>query len=214
MENKIIRESKVKRLFDMTLSLAGIILSFPLWLLIAFAVNLEDGGPIFYAQNRVGKGGELFRLIKFRSMIKDAEKYSGPVWAKENDMRLTKLGRFLRATALDELPQLLSILRGDMSFVGPRPERPELDSQFNNTIPEFNLRHLVTPGLTGLAQVCGRYDTPPHDKIKYDLLYINKQSFFLDLWIICISFWITFKGKWEIRKDKFGFLKEILNRKK
>lgn len=163
---------------------------------------IEDGWPIFYFQKRVGKRERIFRAIKFRSMVKNAEKYTGPVWAEENDSRVTRIGRILRATAFDELPQLLSILKGDMSFVGPRPERPELVHQFNGAFPDFNLRHMVKPGLTGLAQVYGRYDTPPQHKLKYDLLYVKKQSFWLDLKLILLSFWITFRGKWESRKRK------------
>ncbi len=135
-------------------------------------------------------------------MIKDAEKQTGAVWAKEDDPRITKIGRILRATAMDELPQLLSILKGDMSFVGPRPERPELVTQFNGGIPNYNFRHVVKPGLTGIAQIYGKYDTPPQHKLKYDLLYIKKQNFWLDLKLIFLSFLITFQGKWQSRKKK------------
>ena len=196
------KEPFLKRPFDFTLSLIGIIISLPLWILIGLLIWLEDRGPVFYSQYRVGKDGKIFKAIKFRSMIKDAEKQTGAVWAKEDDPRITKIGRILRATAMDELPQLLSILKGDMSFVGPRPERPELVTQFNGGIPNYNFRHVVKPGLTGIAQIYGKYDTPPQHKLKYDLLYIKKQNFWLDLKLIFLSFLITFQGKWQSRKKK------------
>lgn len=135
-------------------------------------------------------------------MIKDAEKHTGAVWASENDTRITRVGRILRATAMDEFPQLLSILKGDMSFVGPRPERPELVTLFNGGISNYDLRHNVRPGLTGLAQIFGKYDSPPKHKLKYDLLYVRKQSFWLDLKLIFLSFWVTLRGKWESRQKK------------
>lgn len=196
------KEPFLKRPFDLTLSSIGIIISFPLWILIGFLIWLEDRRPIFYFQERVGKNGKIFRIRKFRSMIKNAEEKTGAVLAEENDPRVTRVGRILRATAMDELPQLLSIFKGDMSFVGPRPERPELVTEYNGGIPDYNRRHSVRPGLTGVAQVFGRYDTPPQHKLKYDLLYIKKQSFWLDLKLIFLSFWITFRGKWESRQRK------------
>lgn len=192
----------MKRLFDILLSSFGLILSSPLWLLFSLAIKLEDRGPIFYTQERVGKGGRVFKVLKFRSMVPDAEKHTGAVWATENDPRVTKVGRILRATAMDELPQLWNIFKGDMSFVGPRAERPELVSNFAKDVPNFNSRLLVRPGLTGLAQIYGRYDTNPKDKLRYDILYIKNQSFFLDLKLIFLSFWITFRGKWEHRGRK------------
>jgi len=191
-----------KRLFDIFLASIGLILSLPLWLIIAIAIKLEDGGPIFYSQERVGKDGKIFRILKFRSMIPDAEKDTGAIWASENDPRVTKVGRILRATAMDELPQLLNILKGDMSFVGPRPERPELVEEFTKKFPDFKKRFAVKPGLTGIAQIYGQYDTPPQHKLKYDLLYIKKQSFLLDLKLILLSFYITLRGKWQHRGKK------------
>ena len=199
---EIPKEPFLKRPFDFMLSLLGIIISMPLWILIPASIWVESRRPIFYYQYRVGKRGRVFRVRKFRSMIKDAEKHSGAVWAEENDSRITRVGRILRATAMDELPQLLSILKGDMSFVGPRPERPELVTRFNREIPNYDLRHLVKPGLTGVAQIFGRYDTLPKHKLKYDLLYVKKQNFWLDLKLMFLSFWITFKGKWESREKK------------
>jgi len=192
----------MKRLFDIFLSGIGLIGSSPLWLLFSLSIKLEDRGPIFYTQERVDKNGRVFKAIKFRSMIPDAEKHTGAVWASENDPRVTKVGRILRATAMDELTQLWNIFKGDMSFVGPRAERPELVEQFAKKIKDYNQRFLVTPGLTGMAQVYGSYDTPPQQKLRYDLLYVKKQSFLLDLKLIFLSFWITFRGKWESREKK------------
>ncbi|MDW8001812.1 MAG: sugar transferase [Deltaproteobacteria bacterium] len=198
-----ITQSTSKRLLDIGLSLIGLVFLSPIWLAIAIAILFEDGRPVFYRQLRIGKGGRPFEVIKFRSMVKDAEKFTGPILASENDPRVTKVGKFLRATALDELPQLLNILRGEMSFVGPRPERPELIEKIKEICPAFSKRHAVKPGLTGLAQVYGSYDTPPHRKLKYDLLYIRKWSFCLDLKLIFLSLVVTIKGKWECRGKKF-----------
>jgi lipopolysaccharide/colanic/teichoic acid biosynthesis glycosyltransferase len=199
----------LKRTFDIFLSLAGIIGSSPLWVIFSLAILIEDGLPIFYLQERVGKGGNIFMGIKFRSMIKDAEKDSGPVQAVENDPRITKVGRILRATAMDELPQLVNILKGDMSFVGPRALRPaekEVRGSPEETeiekIPGYQERLAVRPGLTGLAQVYLPGEALRSEKFKYDLEYIKKQSFFLDLKLIFLSFWITFRGKWESREKK------------
>jgi lipopolysaccharide/colanic/teichoic acid biosynthesis glycosyltransferase len=193
----------LKRIFDIILSAVGLLVSAPLWMIFSAAIKLGDGGPIFYAQNRVGKGGRIFKVYKFRSMIPDAEKQTGVVWASENDPRITKAGKILRATAMDELPQLWNIFKGDISFVGPRAERPELVQQFSKKIQNYHKRFLVKPGLTGIAQVYGSYDTPPQNKLRYDLLYIKNQSFFLDLKLIFLSFYITFRGKWESRQKKF-----------
>lgn len=199
----------LKRTFDFILSLSGIILSTPLWLLISLLIILEDGFPVFYLQERGGRCGRIFKAIKFRSMVKDAEKGAGPIQALENDPRITRVGRILRATALDELPQLINILRGDMSFVGPRALRPEeLEVRGNpevlsiEEIPGYERRLTVKPGLTGLAQVYLPTDAPRRDKFRYDLLYIKNQSFLLDLKLILLSFWITFRGKWEYRGKK------------
>jgi lipopolysaccharide/colanic/teichoic acid biosynthesis glycosyltransferase len=199
----------LKRPFDVVLSSLGILLSSPLWLLIALLIWLEDRGPVFYPQDRVGKGGRIFKAFKFRSMIKGAERDRGPVQAVENDPRVTKVGRILRATAMDELPQLLNILRGDMSFVGPRALRPHEKEALANPetkdiedIPGYQERHEVRPGLTGLTQVYLPGDTPRRKKFRYDLLYIKKRSFWLDMKLIVLSFWITFRGKWESRQAK------------
>jgi lipopolysaccharide/colanic/teichoic acid biosynthesis glycosyltransferase len=193
-----------KRALDVLLSGLGLALSGPVWLLVAAAIKLEDGGPVFYGQARVAQGGGgTFRVIKFRSMVPNAERMTGAVWAAAADPRVTRVGRFLRATALDELPQLLSIFKGDMSFVGPRPERPEFVRDFAKEIPRYQERFRVRPGLTGLAQIYGQYDSPPGRKLRYDLLYVRRQGFRLDLKLIALSFWITFRGRWERRGRKF-----------
>ncbi len=199
----------LKRLFDIVLSAIGLICSSPLWILFGLAIILEDRLPIFYLQERVGRGGMTFKAIKFRSMIKDAEKGTGPVQAVENDPRVTKVGRILRATAMDELPQLLNILKGDMSFVGPRALRPREKEVYGNpdeinieNVPGYKERLAVRPGLTGMAQVYLPTDALRSEKFQYDLLYIKKQSFLLDLKLIFLSFWITFRGKWESREKK------------
>lgn len=194
----------MKRLFDIGLSCVGLLFSSPLWVVIAVLVKLDAKGPVFYSQDRVGENGRIFKVLKFRSMVVDAEKQTGAVWACENDPRVTRAGRLLRATAMDELPQLWNIFRGDMSFVGPRAERPELVEQFARSVRDYRTRLAVKPGLTGLAQVFGRYDTLPQHKLKYDRLYIRRQSMGLDLRLIALSFVITLTGKWEHRGKRVG----------
>jgi lipopolysaccharide/colanic/teichoic acid biosynthesis glycosyltransferase len=204
-----VREPLLKRPFDFLLSLTGIIFSSPLWILFGLLIILEDGLPIFYFQERVGKGGNIFKAMKFRSMIKDAEKDTGPVQAVENDPRITRTGKILRATAMDELPQLVNILKGDMSFVGPRSLRPKEKEVYGNPdetsiedVPGYKERLAVRPGLTGVAQVYLPTDALRKEKFRYDLDYIKNQSFFLDLKLIILSFWITFRGKWQSRQKK------------
>ena len=199
----------LKRPFDILLSGFGLLVSIPLWVVIPLAVRLEDRGPVFYAQERVGRNGLIFKALKFRSMVKDAETESGPVQAVARDPRVTRVGRVLRATAMDELPQLVNILKGDMSFVGPRALRPN-EREVNGggaavpltAIPGYARRHLVRPGLTGLAQVYLPGEAPRRKKFRCDLLYIRKRSFCLDLKLIGLSFGITFRGKWESREPK------------
>jgi len=198
-----------KRPFDIALSFIGLVLSSPFWLLFSLLIWFQDRGPVFYEQERVGKDGRIFKALKFRSMIADAEKGSGAVQAVENDPRVTKIGRILRATAMDELPQLWNIFKGDMSFVGPRALRPNEkevhgnpDTRAIEDVPGYRERHAVRPGLTGLTQVYLPGDTPRRKKFRYDLLYIRKRSFWLDLKLIALSFWITFRGKWESRANK------------
>jgi len=192
-----------KRFFDLLLSTIGLVVSAPVWAVIAVCIKLDDRGPVFYTQVRLCRWEKVFRVYKFRSMVTGAEQGSGPVWASANDSRVTRIGKLLRATGADELPQLFNIFRGDMSFVGPRPERPELVDIFSQKIRNYNQRFSVQPGLTGLAQVYGRYDSSPRQKLCYDLLYIRRRSLWLDLKLISVSFWITFRGKWESRLRKF-----------
>ncbi len=176
----------VNRLFNLILAVVGIALSFPLWVATALAIKLESPGPVFYKQERVGKNGNLFTIIKFRSMRTDAEK-DGPVWAAKNDDRTTRVGKFIRKVRIDELPQLINVLRGEMSFVGPRPERPVFVEQLTELIPFYSQRHLVEPGLTGWAQVKYEYGSSVEDalqKLQYDLYYIKNASLFFDIWII------------------------------
>lgn len=174
----------IKRTMDIVVSgIATIVLS-PLFLITAIAVK-SDGGPAFYKQKRLTKDGKVFEILKFRSMRVDAEKYSGVVLsAGENDPRITKVGRIIRACRLDELPQLLNILKGDMSLVGPRPERPELQKEIEKEVPEFGLRLQAKAGLTGYAQVYGKYNTTFYDKLLMDLMYISKPSILEDLTIM------------------------------
>jgi len=199
----------MKRLFDVVVSGAGLIVFLPVSLLIALGIKLEDGGPVFFTQERVGRGCRTFRAYKFRSMIIDAERATGAVQATVNDPRVTRMGRILRATAFDELPQLWNIFRGDMSVVGPRPLRPgEADTTADGRhlpladIPGYEQRHRVRPGLTGLAQVHAARDLPRTGKFRYDLLYQRRASFCLDLKLIAQSFWITARGRWEQRGRK------------
>jgi lipopolysaccharide/colanic/teichoic acid biosynthesis glycosyltransferase len=199
-----------KRLLDVLLSGAGLIASSPLWALIAAAIKLESRGPVFFVQARVGEGGRHFDAIKFRSMVLDAEAGVGPVQATHHDPRVTRVGRVLRATALDELPQLWNIFRGDMSFVGPRALRPnEIETVGDGeampleAVPGFSTRCTVTPGLTGLAQIYLRRDVTRRQKFRYDLLYVRRRSFMLDVRLILLSFWISMRGRWEARQPKF-----------
>jgi lipopolysaccharide/colanic/teichoic acid biosynthesis glycosyltransferase len=199
----------IKRLFDATLAAIGLVVSAPLWIVIAIAIKLEDGGPVFFLQARVGLGGRVFNALKFRSMIPDAESSSGPVQAAEQDPRITRVGRLLRITAMDELPQLWNIFVGDMSFVGPRPLRPseveiEGDGQLVrlDEIPGYVERHRIRPGLTGLTQVYAPRDLSRANKFRLDLVYLERGSFWLDLKLIVLSFWITSRGQWETRGRK------------
>jgi len=196
-----------KRALDILLAGTGLIGSSPLWLLLAAVIKLEDGGPVFYSQERVGEGGRVFRAYKFRSMIPDAERGTGAIQATADDPRITRTGRVLRATAMDELPQLWNILVGDMSFVGPRPLRPgEVDVRGDGTlvalsdIPGYVERHQVRPGLTGLTQVYAPRDIARHNKFRLDRLYLERAGLCLDLKLILLSFWISFRGQWEAPK--------------
>lgn len=177
-------ERFLKRTMDVVLSSVSLILILPFLPLIALAIKLASPGPVFYLQERVGFGGKRFKLIKFRSMIEDAEKASGETYSSAEDPRVTSVGRVLRRFRIDELPQLVNVFKGDMSFVGPRPERPKFVADFEATLPGYNERHKVKPGITGLAQVRSYYDTEVESKLKYDLGYIYNHSFSLDLLIM------------------------------
>jgi lipopolysaccharide/colanic/teichoic acid biosynthesis glycosyltransferase len=199
----------VKRLFDVALAGAGLVASAPLWALFAAAIRIEDGGPIFYRQERVGQRGLLFNALKFRSMRPDAEAGVGAMQAVADDPRVTRVGRVMRATAMDELPQLWNILRGDMSFVGPRALRPgEVETSGGamvemDRIPGYATRTGVRPGLTGIAQIYAPRDLPRRQKFRYDRVYVLRQSMWLDLRLILLSFWISFLGTWESRDRKY-----------
>jgi lipopolysaccharide/colanic/teichoic acid biosynthesis glycosyltransferase len=202
--------SSAKRTLDVLLSSAGLVASAPLWLAIAAAIKLESQGPVFFTQARVGERGRLFDALKFRSMVDHAERELGPMQAAEHDPRVTRVGRILRATAMDELPQLWNIFRGDMSFVGPRALRPDEVEVRGGTeaipldaIPGFVERTSVRPGLTGVAQIYAPRDVLRRHKFRYDRLYIKRRSFGLDVRLIALSFWITFRGTWEARDRKF-----------
>ncbi|MFQ5850588.1 MAG: sugar transferase [Candidatus Binatia bacterium] len=203
------RPPLLKRPFDVLLAGLGLLFSLPLWALIAVLIKLDDGGPVFYGQERIGEGGKPFRILKFRSMVPDSDEKYGPLQAKDKDTRITRVGHILRATATDELPQLWNIFRGDMSFVGPKallPEEIEVGGD-GERIPQeqvsgYEERHRIMPGLTGLTQVFTPRDIPRKSKFRYDLLYIKKRSFWLDLKLIALSFWITLRGKWEDRGSK------------
>jgi lipopolysaccharide/colanic/teichoic acid biosynthesis glycosyltransferase len=200
----------LKRCFDVSLAAFGLVASAPLWAVLAAAIKLEDGGPVFFRQERVGLNGRVFDALKFRSMRPDAEALSGAVQATEHDPRVTRIGRLMRVTAMDELPQLWNIARGDMSFVGPRALRPgEIEAEGDGRlvaledVPGFAFRIRVRPGLTGLAQVYARRDLPRRQKFRYDRLYVETQSWLGDVRLILLSFWISLLGRWEVRGRKF-----------
>jgi lipopolysaccharide/colanic/teichoic acid biosynthesis glycosyltransferase len=204
------REYMLKRGMDMVLATIGLVVAAPIWLAIAAAVKLEDRGPVFYMQNRWGRHGRPFRVYKFRSMVPDADKKFGAVQARENDPRFTRVGRILRVTSLDEMPQLLNIWRGQMSWVGPRA-LPINERQVNDTaeVPDdavegFDLRCSVRPGLTGIAQIFAPRDVSRRHKFRYDRFYIERQSFWLDAKLIVLSCWISVRGRWENRGQKLS----------
>jgi len=196
------RTTPLKKTLDSLLSLLGIFVSAPLWILFPIAIKIEDRGPIFYRQRRIGKDSRVFDVLKFRTLLQNADQTVRP-WMSPDGQWVTRVGGFLRSTALDELPQLLNILKGEMSFVGPRAMPLNEFEDFKAKIPALEQRLMVRPGLTGLAQVYGNATRDARKKLRYDLLYIKNQSFWLDLKLIALSFWITFRGKWESRAKKF-----------
>ena len=186
-----------KRVFDLGVSFVGLVLCSPLMILTALAVRLDSKGPIIYRQTRSGQNRKVFDLYKFRSMISEAEAETGPVWSSENDPRITRVGRFIRKTRLDEMPQMWNVFKGDMSFVGPRPERPEIVKELVAEIPFFNERHNVKPGITGWAQVCFPYGSSvaaSMEKLSYDLYYIKNAGLGTDLAILFQTFKIILFG--------------------
>jgi len=203
-------EPLLKRPLDLAISLIMLLLSAPVTILIAIAIKLEDGSSVFYRQERWGRFGKKFMVLKFRTMIPDSDKKFGLKQAEENDHLITSVGRLLRATGLDELPQIINILRGEMSFVGPRAlavgelifDKTGRRVEYEKTAG-FQHRQVVRPGLTSLATIYIPKDSPAHRKFRYDLYYIRKLSFGLDLRLIALSFWISFRGKWETRQRKF-----------
>ena len=181
-----------KRLMDILLCSIAMIVAAPVMAVVAIAIKLEDGGPVFFKQKRMTRNGREFDILKFRSMIVDAEKYAGAVLATDNDPRITRVGKVIRATRLDELPQILNILKGDMSIVGPRPERKVIADEYCKDIPEFAYRLKVRGGLTGYAQIYGKYNTSAYDKLRLDLMYIENYSFMLDIKLIILTLRIIF----------------------
>lgn len=187
-----------KRIIDIILSMVGLVLTLPLFPIIALAIKLDSPGPVFFSQSRVGCKEKLFVLHKFRTMRADAEEKTGAVWAEKNDSRVTRLGKFLRNTRIDELPQLMNILRGDMSFVGPRPERPEFVEKLKQVIPYYSKRHFIKPGLTGWAQVKYSYGSSIEDaieKLRYDLYYIKNICPFLETIIFLETIKVVLFGR-------------------
>ena len=186
-----------KRPFDLAIIILAHLLLFPLflvlWIGISLAIWVGDRGSVFYLQERVGRSGRRFNVIKFRTMILDAESQTGPIWAEERDSRTTRVGRILRILHLDELPQVINILKGDMSVVGPRPERPELVERFSRDVPGFSERVRVRPGVAGLAQVRGTAQTRPRDKLRYDNLYIETLSPWMDIKLLFLSVWVVLR---------------------
>ncbi|EST11245.1 capsular polysaccharide biosynthesis protein [Sporolactobacillus laevolacticus DSM 442] len=184
----------IKRVFDILCASVGVVLAAPIILVFSLLIVLETPGSPFYVQERVGKNGKTFRLVKLRSMRKDAER-GGAKWAEAHDPRVTRVGRFIRKTRIDELPQLISVLKGDMSMIGPRPERPMFTEEFDREIPGFKNRLLVKPGLTGLAQVSGGYDLSPKEKLVFDLVYVRNLSPMLELKILLRTIKVLLTGE-------------------
>ncbi len=196
--NETLHEKKLyeflKRLLDIIASIVGIILTSPIILITCILVVLESPGNPIFKQERTGRRGREFNILKIRSMCLDAEK-NGPQWAEKEDSRVTKIGKFIRKTRIDELPQLFNVLKGDMSIVGPRPEREVFIREFEKTIPNFRQRVQIKPGLAGLAQVNGGYDIPATEKLMWDLIYIEKRNLYLDIIIILKTFSVIFTGE-------------------
>lgn len=183
----------IRRIVDIVVSMVGLVLSLPLMFIAGVLIKLDTPGPVFYVQERVGRHGKVFNMYKLRSMVVDAEK-QGAKWADKDDPRVTRIGRIIRKSRIDELPQLLNVLKGDMALIGPRPERPEFILEFNEDIPGFINRLQVRPGLTGWAQVNGGYDITPEEKLKLDMYYIQNRSIKLDLIIVFKTIRVIISG--------------------
>ncbi|EFF64335.1 sugar transferase [Turicibacter sanguinis] len=192
--NNVKRYYFIKRNFDIVISLMGLVLLSPIILFFSVLVYIESPGKVIFKQKRIGKNGSVFTLYKIRSMRLDAER-NGEQWTQEKDTRILKIGTFIRRTKIDELPQLINVIKGEMTLVGPRPETPTLTFKFNDKYPGFVNRLSVTPGLTGLAQISGGYDLNPHEKLKKDLEYIGNQSLIMDIWIVLNTFLVVITGK-------------------
>jgi len=191
-------KKNIKRMFDIVLSTTGLLIASPLVLLIAFFIKIDSPGSIIYRQVRIGEKEKHFTLYKFRTMCQNAESKTGAVWTQKKDRRITRIGKFLRKSRLDEIPQLINVLKGDMSFIGPRPERPEFVKKLKEIIPYYSERHFVKPGITGWAQVKYAYGASVEDsieKLRYDLYYIKNQSLFLDMLIILETIKVVFFGR-------------------
>lgn len=184
-----------KRIFDIVFASIALLVSFPLLVIAAVAIKLSSPGPVIYKQERVGKDGRRFYIFKLRTMVRDAEKHTGPVLASKGDPRVTPVGRALRAAKLDEVPQFINVLLGHMSVVGPRPERPNFVEEYRESIPYYDERHKVKPGITGLAQVMGGYHTKVHEKLRYDLMYIYHMSLWRDIKIIFQTIWTILRRR-------------------
>jgi len=195
---------KARPLLEFLIAFIGLIFSLPIIIIIGILIKTTSRGPVFYAQERVGKDGHVFEIIKFRTMNVDAESLLGPVWAEKNDVRITKLGRILRRTHIDELPQLVNVIRGEMSIIGPRPERPFFVNKLKKEIPGYASRLTTKPGITGLAQSYHRYDETIRDvqkKLRYDILYIKKMCLMLDIKIILQTLRVGISGGKSKKKN-------------
>lgn len=197
VEKQLYTRDRYKHTFDLILVISVHIFLFPVWLalwvLIPATIWLGDRGPVFYTQERVGRNGRRFKVVKFRTMIQNAEARTGPIWATDDDRRVTKVGRVLRKLRLDEMPQVINILRGEMSLVGPRPERPALVQEFSREVPGFSERLRVRPGVAGLAQVRGNYSTSPRYKLRYDNLYIKTLTPWMDVKLLFLAVWVVLR---------------------
>jgi exopolysaccharide biosynthesis polyprenyl glycosylphosphotransferase len=191
-------EKKLKRIMDMIISFLILVVTFPVLILTAIAIKIDSEGPVFFRQERIGMAGKKFRILKFRSMFKDAEKYTGPVWSQKDDPRVTRVGKFIRRFRIDEIPQMYNVFKGEMSLVGPRPERPVFVDQLSKEIPYYPRRLKVRPGITGWAQVKHKYDENIEDvkiKLRYDLFYIENMSLRMDFKILTRTIFVVLFGK-------------------